>query len=186
MNAIFCRRLAVAGMALSLCTGDASQLQSPQNADQVLEAAVITKFSPLIYPPLAHQTGISGEVVIKLDVRPDGSVASATVISGHPILSPVALKSALESQFACPDCGQEVHWYRLVYKFELPPAIGCAAVEDKSSASQEQAYPRATQSRGQVLIVLGRIKICDPVTTIKYARVRSVRCLYLWKCGRRY
>jgi protein TonB len=47
---------------------------------------MIRPFNPT-YPPLARQAGISGDVELKLEIRKDGSVQSATVVSGHPMLT---------------------------------------------------------------------------------------------------
>src|ERR1700734_3848159 len=47
---------------------------------------VLNKLSPPAYPPLARQARIGGDVKIQLEIRLDGSVASAKVISGHPML----------------------------------------------------------------------------------------------------
>ena len=167
-------------MVVSFCALGALWAQSQQSYKQSLEGAAITKLSPPIYPPLARQARITGDVVVRLEVRPDGSVVSATVISGHPLLIAAALDNAQHSQFLCNDCGEEVHSYRLVYTFELNPSNGCADLDDKSKPSQEQSYPRVTQSPGRVAIVDRPMIICDPSG---YTKVRSIKCLYLWKCA---
>src|SRR5260370_12592821 len=97
------RRYALAGVALALMSSaiSTSWAQNKSNSNQALEGAVITKLSPLTYPPLARQTGITGSVELKLEVRKDGSVASAAVVSGHPLLRQIALENAEQSQFAC-------------------------------------------------------------------------------------
>jgi TonB family protein len=56
--------------------------------------ALLTKLLPPVYPPLARLARIAGDVQVQVLIRKDGSVASAKVISGHPILEPAALESA--------------------------------------------------------------------------------------------
>jgi outer membrane biosynthesis protein TonB len=51
---------------------------------------VLTKLSPPIYPPLARQARITGDVKIQLTIRQDGSVDSAALFSGHPMLAQAA------------------------------------------------------------------------------------------------
>ena len=53
-------------------------------------AHVLTR--PLqIYPALASINKIEGDVAIEATIDPDGNVASAKVISGHPLLAPTAV-----------------------------------------------------------------------------------------------
>jgi len=178
-------RYTLAGIALLSYAIGTSWAQDTGNSSQALERAVITKLSPLPYPPLARQTRIMGDVELKLEVRKDGSVASAVAVSGHPLLRQKALENAQQSQFACNDCSSEdVRSYRLVYTFELGPTSYCTDEPNKSSASPEQPYPRLTQSQGHVTLVDQPVGTCDLAGTITYSKVRSAKCLYLWKCAK--
>lgn len=176
-----CPRFALVGMVLLSYVFGSSLAQDTKNSDQRLEGAIITKPAPLIYPPLARQTRITGNVELKLEIRPDGSVASADVVSGHPLLRQLALENAQQSQFACIDCRDAVHAYRLVYTFEMVPTTDCGDPNDQSHFSERQSYPRLTQSQGQVTIVDRTVIICESAETL--TRIRSAKCLYLWKCG---
>jgi outer membrane biosynthesis protein TonB len=69
---------------------------SPPTKASKGNVVVVSLFRP-IYPPLARQAGITGEVVVKLEIRNDGSLQSAAVVSGHPMLIDAALKSAQQS-----------------------------------------------------------------------------------------
>ena len=80
---------------------------------------VLTKVANLTYPPLARQTRITGDVEVLLGIRPDGSVESAVVVSGHPLLQQVALDSARLSQFECRGCMKPVTSITIFYSFEL-------------------------------------------------------------------
>jgi hypothetical protein len=176
---------ALVGVAVLSCAIGTSWAQDKINSNQALEGAVITKLSPLTYPPLARQTRITGSVELKLEVRKDGSVASAAAVSGHPLLRQMALENAQQSQFACNDCSSEdVRSYGLVYTFELGPTSYCTAEPNKSGARPEQPYPRLTQSQGHVTLVDQPVGTCDLAGTVTYSKVRSAKCLYLWKCAK--
>jgi TonB family protein len=79
-----------------------------------------------VYPPLARQARIGGDVILKIEVRPDGSVASAEVISGHAMLKQAALDSARKSTFLRQE-GEGTTFYSLTYTFgfRIDPDSGC-------------------------------------------------------------
>lgn len=79
-------------------------------------AVVLTKLFPPIYPPLARQASISGDVTVKLRIGKYGSVESVEVVSGHAMLKQAALESARKSRFECRECGDAVV-YLLTYSF---------------------------------------------------------------------
>jgi TonB family protein len=51
------------------------------------------------YQPLARQAGITGEVEVRCFLNPDGSVARAEAVSGHPLLKEQARQNALLWKF---------------------------------------------------------------------------------------
>jgi outer membrane biosynthesis protein TonB len=59
--------------------------QPPASAEAPQTAVVLT-LSPPLYPPLARQARIMGDVKLRIGIRRDGTVATADVISGHPML----------------------------------------------------------------------------------------------------
>ena len=61
----------------------------------------LVKLSPPVYPPLARQARIMGDVRIQLAIRRDGSIESSEGVSGHPLLKQAALESAQQSEFEC-------------------------------------------------------------------------------------
>ncbi|HEY4660597.1 MAG TPA: energy transducer TonB, partial [Terriglobales bacterium] len=81
------------------------------------DVKVVTLSTP-IYPPLARTARVSGEVKIALQIRRDGTVASAVVSSGHPLLQQAALESAQQSAFECTGC-TEITSYMLTYSFQM-------------------------------------------------------------------
>ena len=56
----------------------------------VTAAALLTQTKP-IYPPLARQAHIQGNVVLHAIIGRDGRVAQLEVMSGHPLLVQAAL-----------------------------------------------------------------------------------------------
>jgi len=93
-----------------------AQIQSSTEAAQ--NRVTLVKLSPLRYPPLSLQARITGDVRVNVRVRPDGSVASAEALSGHPMLAPGAVENARLSQYECDGCAGETE-YVLTYTFGL-------------------------------------------------------------------
>ena len=79
----------------------------------------IAKLSLPVYPPLARMARIVGDVKILVGVRQDGSVASAEVVSGHPMLKQAALESAQKSTFLCLGCKDAVTPFTVTYTFGM-------------------------------------------------------------------
>jgi TonB family protein len=153
--------------------------QPPQRADVPQNGAAVKKLAPPMYPALAHQARIQGDVEVRVDVRQDGSVGSADVISGHPMLAPAALASARESQFECRGCSDPVTSYAMVYTFQLAPT----QTTDVSNNDAQLQPIHVTQSQNHVTVSAEPM----PITCALTARlaVRSAKCLYLWRCGSR-
>src|SRR5580704_1862454 len=71
---------------------------SVSNIPQV--EVVLIKLSEPVYPGLARQARIAGNVALTVGVRKDGTVESADVISGPGMLRQAALDSVRQSQFS--------------------------------------------------------------------------------------
>jgi TonB family protein len=93
----------------------AAQIAEPYEAPRF--DVVLNNVHPPIYPPLARQARIMGDVKILVGVRQDGTVASAEVVSGHPMLKQAALDSAQKSTFLCRDCKGAVTSFTVTYTF---------------------------------------------------------------------
>jgi len=145
--------------------------------------AVLNKLREPVYPPLARQTRIIGDVHLMLKVRSDGSVESATVVSGHPLLQQAALDSAQKSQFECRKCDETDSSLELVYTFQLVGAERCCT-STENDPKNDQPIPRVIQSQNRVTVVDRVACICDPSADV--TKVRSLKCLYLWKCKSLY
>jgi TonB family protein len=64
----------------------------------------VQKFEPPVYPQIARQARITGEVKLALNVAADGSVTDVKVLSGHPMLIQSAITSVKKWKFHCVDC----------------------------------------------------------------------------------
>jgi len=74
---------------------------APQRVKQggnVTAASIITQTKPL-YPPLARQARIQGNVVLHAIIDKDGKVAQLEVISGHPLLVQAALDAVKQWRY---------------------------------------------------------------------------------------
>src|SRR6202008_3046942 len=96
------------------------------------------------------------------------------------MLAPTALASAKQSQFECKDCSAEVNSFALTYAFRIDGECrfgpNCEHVESP---------PKVELSQGRVVLTVEPMCECDPAETITTVKVRSMKCLYLWKCGSR-
>jgi TonB family protein len=161
-----------AGFKISLAAQQASPTDARANAEVVMTGL----FNPT-YPPLARQARISGDVELKLEIRKDGSVQSATVVRGHPMLTPAALDSAQRSRFECRGCEDSITTASFFYSFsfQIAPSPGWPC--------PEAAGGGVTQSQNRIT-VMAEPALVDPY--FAYTAARSAKCLYLWSCGRRW
>lgn len=166
--------LLAVGAASSLTVVELASAQSPAQSSDAAQSGVVvfTKLAEPRYPPLAPQARIQGDVEVTVGVRRDGSVELAVIASGHAMLKEAALESAQNSQYECRGCNEAVTSYSLVYTSQL--ATG--------DANQPQAAA-VTQSGNHVTVVAEPTVAIFDVWPI---RVRSAKCLHLWRCGLRY
>ena len=150
-------------------------------AAQPTEVALTKLFQP-VYPPIALTARVTGDIDLMLAIRHDGSVESAVVLSGPALLRRAALNSAQQSQFECRNCSGSATPFRLVYTFQLVAhTISCNAPEDCGRSAQDLPAPQVTQLENHVTVVnhVSDTCICD----VQAVRRRSLKCLYLWRCG---
>jgi TonB family protein len=147
---------------------------------------VVSRLSPPIYPKLALQARIATTVVLDVTVRPDGSVDSVALFSGHPMLNDAAKESAKKTAFECKDCREPSTSYRMTYQFELGDPLYCKGIDANGYGIYDVSPDtEVSQSQG-VITVRGRpYTTCDPAERISFAKFRSAKCLYLWRCGKR-
>lgn len=145
----------------------------------------LSKLSPPTYPPLARAARVSGDVEIVLRIGQDGSVESAEVLRGHPLLKAAALDSAQQSKFECHECGETPIPYSILYTFDYTTTQHCCQPETSSTLSEPtKAEAQITRAQNHITILTEPFCICDPSADI--VKVRSAKCLFLWHCGKRY
>jgi TonB family protein len=172
--------IAVAAGVAILLLAERGYSQNSDGTDTPETGAVLIQLSAPKYPPLALQARIMGDVEVWLKIRPDGSVESADVVSGHPMLGQAALESAQESQFECRGCVSATP-YTLTYAFSI--GDGCPQVTDCSHLDIRP--PEVRQSMHRIAITADPLCTCDPATRITRIKWRSAKCLYLWRCASR-
>lgn len=159
---------------LSSALVEISLARSFATSDVPQAGVVIAKLSRPVYPPLAQTAHITGEVDLTLGIRRDGTIESAVVVKGPPLLQQSALASAQQSQFECRGCGEAVTSYSLTYTFQLVDKGACTTTDTLST--------EVIQSQNHVTVVAPVVWICDPPS---FRKVRSAKCLYLWRCSSR-
>jgi TonB family protein len=180
MNFFAYRLLVITALSFAAATCPGAQSgTSVQSAGNVS----LTKLFQPVYPPLAKQTRITGDVLIEIEVRRDGSVESISVVSGHPLLKQAAVDSTQHSQFECKGCSEGVHSLQMVYSFQLGPTGYCSEGPTTPKAPGEEANPRVNVSQNRVTVIDYPVGTCDMAATI--TKARSLKCLYLWRCSTR-
>jgi len=172
----------------SVFAQSAPEQMRPDNGDSTPQV-VLEKLAPPLYPQMAKIAGIAGEVRLKVYVRVDGSIESVTALSGHPILIQAAVESANRSQFKCQGCN-DITERSLSFFFALstkPPDPCCCTAGHVDSTP---ATPTVTESEGRIAITAAPLCICPDACASAWAQAhskfRSLKCLYLWKCGTRH
>lgn len=172
-----------------------SVLASAQSVPAQPPQLVLVKLSPPVYPPLARQALIEGEVSLRVAVHPDGSLDSVTVLSGHRLLAQAAVDSAKQSEFKCLACSGSDVTRTLTYTFHVSRTINpnpcCCTQEASTPQSKKPSTDELSQSADNITIATISTPGClcpDPcelASARKRSHFRAASCLYLWKCGTR-
>lgn len=139
--------------------------------------AVVAKLPPPHYPPIALAARVSGDVRLNIVLRRDGTLVSALAQTGPPMLRQPAETLASQAGFACEGCTADTTPFEVTFRFEAVPPLDC---EDAASP----VAPNVEVSSGGVVVMTAQAQMfCDPAIDISRIRVRSIKCLFLWKCG---
>jgi hypothetical protein len=160
------------------------QSPHPVQSDVAKGDVVLASLSRPTFSALARQANVEGEVIVDVTVRQDGST-EATVVKGHPLLKQAALDSAMKSRFECRVCSAPLS-YTLVYTFKRTSEGSCCdGIGAAVKVEQEpQSYDERGRPQTRVTISAEKICLCDPSFTVT-KKVRSLKCLYLWRCSSR-
>lgn len=146
--------------------------------------AVIADVKPSVYPQLAFAAHVSGIVELDLAVRRDGTLQSAEVASGPSMLRQAALGVVQQARFECQGCGESSTQIRVAVRYTLGEAMACSETEESSVATfAKDPYLQVTHSSDTITITDRPIGTCDYAATISKNPTRSIKCLFLWKCG---
>jgi hypothetical protein len=156
---------------------------SAQNAQSSEGEGILTTLASPSYPSLARQTRVAGDVELTLTVKADGVIQSIDIVSGHPLLRQAAFDSAQHSTFECRKCGEKGTSLHLTYTFHLVALDDCCngTKGETDEVQTDQQVPRVVQSQNHVTVVDKPACFCDAAAQI--GKVRSLKCLYLWRCS---
>ena len=164
--------LRLVGMALCLFVTSANaSAQSTAGSDKAQTGPVLITLSTPKYPALARMAHIIGEVKVTAIIRRDGTIELAEA-TGHPLLKQAALESVQKSTFECRGCTKEATRL-LTFSFEIKDEGDCCGALSRPA--------EVTQLGDRIIVATAASCTCDPVVQLE--RVRSWKCLYLWKCG---
>ena len=138
-------------------------------------AVVPTAVPQPVYPPIAVSAMVRGDVVVNVVVRPDGSVVSAAVESGAPLLRDVAPQAAQQAEYECRGCTEVGTPYSLVFTFRV---VG----RDEPKPATGLTFDREGRATVNVVGVIGYWWE-GVVFSETQPRARSPKCLWLWRCG---
>jgi protein TonB len=64
----------------------------------VSQGLLIRKVQP-VYPPLARQARIQGQVVLQAQISKQGTIENLQLVSGHPMLAPAAIEAVKQWRY---------------------------------------------------------------------------------------
>jgi TonB family protein len=131
-----------------------AQTQAAPDITKPETRVALGNLSSPVYPPLARQARITGDVTIQIQIRKDGKVESAEVVSGPQMLKQAALESAEKSTFECEG------WSSGAF------VLGC----------------RDAVTSFTLIYTFGMRDDLDGLDC-SVTRSRAKKCLYLWACG---
>jgi TonB family protein len=136
------KKLAVCLLLIEALGATRGQDAPSDNAPQMEHK--ITKLPPPSYPAMALAARVWGPVELSITIQQDGTVDSADVVSGPPLLRAAAVESAKQTQFECAGCAGPSRSFRVVFNYELTAAYYCG--------EPDKSYPRISESAGTVTI----------------------------------
>ena len=99
----------------ALVSGFLVNAKHHQSVDESPE--VIAAVAPTTYPAIARAANARGEVIIAVQVDPEGNVQSAKLLSGHPLLQRVSEEAAKQWTFSSLKEGTKERAVRLTFDY---------------------------------------------------------------------
>lgn len=135
------------------------------------QSVKIVALKPPAYPPIALAARVTGKVHLKVALLENGTTGDIQIESGPPMLQQAALESAKGSRFEFDKNRATEKSYALTYQFTL---------EFSDCSTKPYRSPPGFSFNSDTVTVIGKAPMtCDPAAI----NVRSLKCLYLWKCG---
>jgi protein TonB len=91
----------VIGSVLSSTPTVAPKIATPQRvrvSSGVVSGLLLRRVNP-VYPPLARQARIQGQVVLQAQISKTGDIENLQLISGHPMLAPAAIEAVKQWKY---------------------------------------------------------------------------------------
>jgi TonB family protein len=186
--------LVLANIGALLLVPDNVVAQAGAKDQEIKGQVVLSKLYPPVYPPLAREALVFGDVHLKVSVHPDGNTDSIAVLDGPPMLQQAALDSARQSQFECKDCAGSSLSRSFTYSFRFPQEgqqnpDPCCCSHEPGSPGYKAHGATVSQSDETITVTTPPVCSCPDACDVKWAEqhshFRSPKCLYLWKCGHR-
>jgi TonB family protein len=89
--------------------------------EQWLDPPPITHLEKPIYPPIAAKAGLTGRIILKFRVTPEGKAINLQILRGQEIFRQAAIDALLKTQFQPPKAGTPTNetWAHIVVRFTL-------------------------------------------------------------------
>lgn len=180
--------LVLANIAVLFFVHKLTAQAEPQH-QEVEARVVLSKLFPPIYPPLARQARVSGDVHLKVSIYSDGSIHSVTVIDGPPMLQQAAQDSAKQSRFDCEHCGGSgLIEKTFTYSFQIPgrEAVSSSCCLEEQAPADKSSTAPVSQSGDRITITTPAICVCSDeiLETLMDRRMRIIAGNDALDCGR--
>ncbi len=156
-------------LAIVLLLG-ASVAQSTHELSQEEAVALLTTRVAPVYPALARQARIQGDVVVRLTIDEGGVPTDIRLVSGHPLLSPTALDAVKQWRFRPYQMDEKAVEAdtQITVRFRLGPT------EEQRSEARRTEWVKAYEQRTGERVFTADDEI-DPVRILQRRAVKIPR-----------
>jgi TonB family protein len=156
-------------LAIVLLLGTSVAQSTPELSQEEAVALLTTRVAP-VYPALARQARIQGDVVVRLTIDEGGVPTDIRLVSGHPLLSPTALDAVKQWRFRPYQMDQKAVEAdtQITVRFRLGPT------EEQRSEARRTEWVKAYEQRTGERVFTADDEI-DPVRILQRRAVRIPR-----------
>jgi TonB family protein len=129
-------------LAMILLLGASVAQSAPELSQEEAVALLTTRVAP-VYPALARQARIQGDVVIRLTIDEAGVPTDIRLVSGHPMLSPAALDAVKHWRFR----PYEVDEKAVEADTQITVRFRLGSTEPQRSANRRTEWVKAFEQR---------------------------------------